>query len=119
METDFQYEIVNQVARITLDRPHVMNALTLRIYRQLVDLFENLARVDDLIVRQDAELDPEKRRVMVQTLERIYAEERLLDTYVGVMNSAWGYRPEVSGARHFPLGTYTQQRLWDRYWLKG
>ncbi len=48
MEHDFAYEVVKHVARITLDRPQVLNALTLRIYRQLVDLFEDLTRADDV-----------------------------------------------------------------------
>ena len=48
MEYDFEYEVVNHVARITLDRPRVLNALTLRIYRQLVDLFQGLTRVEDV-----------------------------------------------------------------------
>ncbi len=48
MEHDFAYAVVKHVARITLDRPQVLNALTLRIYRQLVDLFEDLTRADDV-----------------------------------------------------------------------
>ncbi len=48
MEHDLAYEVVKHVARITLDRPQVLNALTLRIYRQLVDLFEDLTRADDV-----------------------------------------------------------------------
>src|SRR3990172_13125315 len=39
---DFQYEVSNSIATITLNRPEVLNALTLEIYAQLRDLFEDL-----------------------------------------------------------------------------
>jgi enoyl-CoA hydratase/carnithine racemase len=43
---DFDYEVANSIATITLNRPEVLNALTLEIYAQLRDLFEVL-RYDD------------------------------------------------------------------------
>lgn len=46
MPYDFLYSVENNIATITLNRPEVLNALTLDIYAQLRDLFENL-RYDD------------------------------------------------------------------------
>ena len=43
---DFLYSVENSIATITLNRPEVLNALTLEIYAQLRDLFEEL-RYDD------------------------------------------------------------------------
>jgi len=43
---DFDYSVSNSIATITLNRPEVLNALTLDIYAQLRDLFEEL-RFDD------------------------------------------------------------------------
>ncbi len=45
---DFLYSIENSIATITLDRPEVLNALTLRIYAQLRDLMETL-RYDEAV----------------------------------------------------------------------
>jgi enoyl-CoA hydratase/carnithine racemase len=45
---DFSYEVTNSIATITLNRPEVLNALTLEIYAQLRDLFEQL-RYDDAV----------------------------------------------------------------------
>lgn len=42
MPYDFRYDVVDGVATITLDRPEVLNALTLQIYAQLRDLFAAL-----------------------------------------------------------------------------
>ena len=39
---DFEYEVADSIATITLNRPEVLNAITLEIYRQLRDLFEEL-----------------------------------------------------------------------------
>ena len=39
---DFVYSVENSIATITLNRPEVLNALTLEIYAQLRDLFEAL-----------------------------------------------------------------------------
>lgn len=46
--TDFDYTVSNFIATITLNRPEVLNALTLEIYAQLRDLFEAL-RDDDKV----------------------------------------------------------------------
>jgi enoyl-CoA hydratase/carnithine racemase len=43
---NFNYEVKDSIAIITLNRPEVLNALTLEIYAQLRDLFEVL-RYDD------------------------------------------------------------------------
>lgn len=48
MSYDFRYEVADGVATITLDRPEVLNALTLGIYAQLRDLFEAL-RYDEAV----------------------------------------------------------------------
>ncbi|MGQ0604359.1 MAG: enoyl-CoA hydratase family protein [Anaerolineales bacterium] len=45
---DFDYSVENSIATITLNRPEVLNALTLEIYAQLRDLFEVL-RYDDTV----------------------------------------------------------------------
>ncbi len=46
--SDFDYTVSNSIATITLNRPEVLNALTLEIYAQLRDLFEDL-RYDDQV----------------------------------------------------------------------
>ena len=46
MAYDFLYEVENGIATITLNRPEVLNALTLEIYAQLRDLFAGLRRDD-------------------------------------------------------------------------
>ena len=46
MSHDFLYEVNENVATLTFNRPEVMNALTFDIYAQLRDLFETL-RYDD------------------------------------------------------------------------
>lgn len=46
--TDFDYTVSNFIATITLNRPEVLNALTLEIYAQLRDLFAAL-RDDDKV----------------------------------------------------------------------
>jgi enoyl-CoA hydratase/carnithine racemase len=46
---DFDYAVANAVATVTLNRPEVLNALTLDIYAQLRDLFDALR--DDAAVR--------------------------------------------------------------------
>ncbi|MCL4488426.1 MAG: enoyl-CoA hydratase family protein [Chloroflexi bacterium] len=45
---DFGYEIHDAVATITLNRPDVLNALTLETYAQLRDLFAELGSKDDV-----------------------------------------------------------------------
>jgi len=45
---DFIYTVENSIATITLNRPEVLNALTLEIYAQLRDLFEDL-RYDESV----------------------------------------------------------------------
>jgi enoyl-CoA hydratase/carnithine racemase len=48
MTYDFLYTVENNIATITLNRPEVLNALTLEIYAQLRDLFEELRYDDDV-----------------------------------------------------------------------
>lgn len=50
MPYDFLYTVENQIATITLNRPEVLNALTLEIYAQLRDLFETLRYTDEVKV---------------------------------------------------------------------
>jgi enoyl-CoA hydratase/carnithine racemase len=45
---DFLYTVENSIATITLNRPEVLNALTLEIYAQLRDLFDDL-RYDESV----------------------------------------------------------------------
>lgn len=45
---DFLYNVKDRVATITFNRPDVLNALTLDIYAQLRDLFEDLRGDDDV-----------------------------------------------------------------------
>jgi enoyl-CoA hydratase/carnithine racemase len=44
----FRYAETGPVARITLDRPDSLNALTFEVYRELVELFRGLAARDDV-----------------------------------------------------------------------
>lgn len=48
MPYDFDYQINDHIATITLNRPEQLNAITLEIYAQLRDLFETL-RYDDAV----------------------------------------------------------------------
>lgn len=48
MAFDFLYDVQDGIATITFNRPEVLNALTLEIYAQLRDLFEDL-RYDDAV----------------------------------------------------------------------
>ncbi len=50
MAYDFLYEVQDHIATITLNRPEVLNAITLDIYAQLRDLFEALRYDDDVRV---------------------------------------------------------------------
>lgn len=50
MNYDFLYDAQDHVATITLNRPEVLNAITLEIYAQLRDLFEALRYDDDVRV---------------------------------------------------------------------
>ena len=50
MTYDFLYEVRDHIATITLHRPEVLNAITLNIYGELRDLFENLRYEDDVRV---------------------------------------------------------------------
>jgi enoyl-CoA hydratase/carnithine racemase len=43
----FAFELRRGVARITLDRPHVLNSLTFEVYRELAETFEALGRVPE------------------------------------------------------------------------
>ena len=47
---DFNYEVTHSIATLTLNRPDVLNALTLEVYAQLRDLFENMRYNDDVRV---------------------------------------------------------------------
>lgn len=47
---DFGYEVKDEVATITFDRPKVLNALTLEIYAQFQDLLEDLKHEDSVKV---------------------------------------------------------------------
>jgi ABC-type transport system substrate-binding protein len=81
------------------------------------DLDKELARIDALIDQQDAELDPVKRREMVRYLEQYMVNERTNAAVLGVMNTAWPFRPDVRGDFWMDLGSYTGQRLFDRLWF--
>lgn len=48
MQFDFGYAVADGIATVTLNRPEVLNALTLEIYAQLRDLFETL-RYDNTV----------------------------------------------------------------------
>ncbi len=48
MNYDFLYEVRDNIATLTLNRPDVLNALTFDVYAQLRDLFEAL-RYDDAV----------------------------------------------------------------------
>ena len=48
MPYDFLYDVQDHIATITLNRPDVLNAITLEIYAQLRDLFETLRYDDDV-----------------------------------------------------------------------
>ncbi|HXX78257.1 MAG TPA: enoyl-CoA hydratase family protein [Ktedonobacteraceae bacterium] len=48
MSHDFLFEVNENVATLTFNRPEVMNALTFEIYAQLRDLFETLRYDDDV-----------------------------------------------------------------------
>lgn len=50
MPYDFLYEVQDHIATITLNRPEVLNAITLEIYGQLRDLFEELRYRDEVRV---------------------------------------------------------------------
>ncbi|MBI4674261.1 MAG: enoyl-CoA hydratase family protein [Chloroflexi bacterium] len=50
MNYDFLYDVQDHIATITLNRPEVLNAITLEIYAQLRDLFEALRYDDDVRV---------------------------------------------------------------------
>jgi len=47
---DFDYQVSNRIATITLNRPDVLNAITLEIYAQLRDLFAALQNDDSVNV---------------------------------------------------------------------
>ncbi len=47
---DFDYQVQDSIATITLNRPDVLNAITLEIYAQLRDLFADLQYNDDVNV---------------------------------------------------------------------
>ncbi|HMY59011.1 MAG TPA: enoyl-CoA hydratase-related protein, partial [Pseudomonadota bacterium] len=44
----FRYEVRDQVAQITLDRPDTLNSLTFAVYRELTDLFRALRDEKDV-----------------------------------------------------------------------
>ena len=46
--TSFGYEVVNGVARITLNRPDRLNALTFEVYRELTDTFFSLRETEEV-----------------------------------------------------------------------
>jgi len=48
MAYDFLYEVSDGIARLTLNRPHVLNAITFDVYAQLHHLLEDL-RTDDAV----------------------------------------------------------------------
>ncbi len=48
--SDFDYQVANEIATITLNRPEVLNAITLEIYAQLRDLFAGLEHDDSVKV---------------------------------------------------------------------
>jgi len=74
-------------------------------------------RIDKLINEQDRELDPAKRREIIQYLEKYMVDERTTASALGVMRVVWPFRPEVSGGFWADHTSYTAQRLFDRVWF--
>jgi enoyl-CoA hydratase/carnithine racemase len=44
----FRFEVKDRVAQVTFARPDTLNSLTFEVYRELTDLFADLARMDDV-----------------------------------------------------------------------
>jgi hypothetical protein len=43
-------------------------------------------------------------------------EQRTAGVYLGGMNVAWGTGPKLQGTYFNHLASYSQQRLYDRWW---
>ena len=81
------------------------------------ELQPELDRIDALIEEQDVETDLDKRLEMVRDLSKYMIEERTTGVFLGAMNVAWGTAPRLRGTHFYRLGTYSQQRLYDRWWI--
>ena len=81
------------------------------------ELQPELDRIDALIEEQDVSTDYEARLEMVRSLSKYMIEERTTGVFLGSMNTAWGTAPRLRGTHFYSLGTYSQQRLYDRWWI--
>jgi len=81
------------------------------------DLQAELDRVDKLIEEQDVMTNDAERLKAVHYLSKYMINERTTGVFLGSMNVAWGLGPRVRGGYWYSLGTYSQQRLYDRWWL--
>jgi ABC-type transport system substrate-binding protein len=78
---------------------------------------EELDRIDALIDDIDTNRDQARRHQLVRELELYLMNERVTGPGLGVMNSVWANRGELRGSHFFNVGTYSQFRLTERWWL--
>jgi ABC-type transport system substrate-binding protein len=81
------------------------------------DLQTELDRVDALIDELDTSLDRARRRELSNYLQRYMVEERTTGVFLGGMNTAWGTGPRLKGTYFNHLASYSQVRLYDRWWI--
>jgi ABC-type transport system substrate-binding protein len=80
------------------------------------DLQTELDRVDKLILELEQSQDQAKRRELAHYLQRYMVEERVTGVWFGSMEVAWGTGPRLQGTYFNHLASYTQVRLYDRWW---